>query len=113
MMALCDRLERLSNAFGPSGRERDVRALLRAGIAELADRIEVDALGNLIAYKTVADPEPRLRVMLSAHMDEVGFMITEIQKNGVWWSGRRWGRCSRACGPPCCWNSGLSMVAWV
>jgi len=83
MMALCDRLERLSNAFGPSGRERDVRALLRAGIAELADRIEVDALGNLIAYKTGADPEPRLRVMLSAHRDEVGFMLTEIQQSGL------------------------------
>jgi len=82
MTTLAEQLERLSNAFGPSGREREVRALLRDEIVELADRIEVDALGNLIAYKTGDGPEPRLRVMLAAHMDEVGFMITEVQKSG-------------------------------
>ena len=47
------------------------------------DRLEVDALGNLITYKAGDGPEPRLRIMLSAHMDEVGFMITKIEKSGM------------------------------
>jgi putative aminopeptidase FrvX len=76
-------LEKLSNEFGVSGRERTVRALVRSEIEGLVDRVEVDALGNLIAYKAGDGPEPRLRVMLSAHMDEVGFIITKIEKNGL------------------------------
>ncbi len=76
-------LERLSNEFGVSGRERAVRTLIRDEITPLVDRVEVDALGNLFAYKAGTGPEPRLRVMLAAHMDEVGFMITKIEKTGV------------------------------
>jgi len=88
-----DLLERLSNEIGPSGRERSVRALIRSelmppdatagGTTGLVDRIDVDALGNLIAFKAGTGPEPRLRVMLAAHMDEVGFMITKIEKTGM------------------------------
>jgi tetrahedral aminopeptidase len=75
-------LERLSNEAGVSGRERAVRALVLKEIEGLVDRSEVDVMGNLIAYKAGDGPEPRLRVMLSAHMDEVGFMITHVEKNG-------------------------------
>jgi len=87
---LRDLLERLSNEAGPSGRERSVRALIQAelaphGSASGVDRMDVDALGNLIAFKagTPSGPEPRLRVMLAAHMDEVGFMITKVEKSGM------------------------------
>ncbi|HEX9115658.1 MAG TPA: M20/M25/M40 family metallo-hydrolase [Anaerolineae bacterium] len=76
-------LEKLSNEFGPSGRERAVRNLIKEAIQDRVDRVEVDALGNLIAYKAGTGPEPRLRVMLDAHMDEVGFMITKVDKNGL------------------------------
>ena len=76
-------LEKLSNEIGVSGRERAVRALVKSEIEGLVDRLEVDALGNLITYKAGDGPEPRLRVMLSAHMDEVGFMITKIEKSGL------------------------------
>lgn len=76
-------LERLSDEFGPSGRERAVRGLIKAEIEPLVDRLEVDALGNLIAFKAGTGPEPRLKVMLAAHMDEVGVMITEIDKSGL------------------------------
>lgn len=76
-------LERLSNEFGPSGRERAVRALIKAEVEPVCDRVEVDALGNLIAFKAGTGPEPRLKVMLAAHMDEVGFMITEVGKDGL------------------------------
>lgn len=83
MADLKNLLERLSNEFGPSGRERAVRSLIKAEIEPLVDRLEVDTLGNLIAFKAGSGPEPRLKVMLSAHMDEVGVMITEIGKNGL------------------------------
>lgn len=76
-------LEKLSNEFGPSGREKAVRALIKAEIEPRADRVEVDSMGNLIAFKAGTGPEPRLKVMLAAHMDEVGFMISEVGKGGT------------------------------
>lgn len=86
MTELRDLLQRLSDAFGPSGNEKAVRTVIRAEIEASVDRVEVDTMGNLIAFKAGggdAAPEPRLRVMLSAHMDEVGFMITKVNKNGT------------------------------
>jgi len=74
---------RLSEAFGPSGCEKAVRAVVRDEIQGVVDRIDVDTIGNLVAFKAGAGAEPRLRVMLTAHMDEVGFMITEIKKDGM------------------------------
>ncbi len=83
MTDLRDLLKRLSETFGPSGNEKAVRALIRAEIEGRVDRLEVDALGNLIAFKAGIGPEPRLKVLLAAHMDEVGFMITKINKDGT------------------------------
>jgi tetrahedral aminopeptidase len=86
MAELRELLERLSSAHGPSGHERAVRNLVRGEIEPLVDRIEVDAMGNLIAFKEAeggGGDGPRLKVMLAAHMDEVGFMITEVSKTGL------------------------------
>lgn len=85
MAELRELLERLSNEFGPAGRERAVRQLIKAEIEPLADRLEVDALGNLIAFKAAeqSGDAPALKVMLAAHMDEVGVMITEVGKSGL------------------------------
>jgi putative aminopeptidase FrvX len=76
-------LHRLSESFGPSGNEQTVRRLVREEIHSSVDRLDVDAVGNLISFKAGEGAEPRLKVMLSAHMDEVGFMITQINKNGM------------------------------
>ena len=83
MTDLSNLLGRLSDAFGPSGREAAVRNLIKAEVEPLVDRLEVDAMGNLITFKAGTGAEPRLKVMLSAHMDEVGFMITEVDKSGL------------------------------
>jgi endoglucanase len=83
MTDLRDLLGRLSDAFGPSGRESAVRALIRTEVEPLVDRLEVDALGNLITFKAGTGAAPRLKVMLSAHMDEVGFVITDVDKSGL------------------------------
>ena len=60
-----------------------MRSLIKAEVEPLVDRLEVDAMGNLITFKAGTGAEPRLKVMLSAHMDEVGFMITEVDKSGL------------------------------
>lgn len=83
MAELRDLLEKLSNEIGPSGREKAVRALIKAEVTGLVDRVEVDSLGNLITFKAGTGPEPRLKVMLAAHMDEVGLMITDLGKGGT------------------------------
>jgi putative aminopeptidase FrvX len=76
-------LETLSNAFGPSGCEDEVRRLLAWDLRDKVDDLQTDALGNLIAFKQGTGPEPRLKVMVDAHTDEVGLMITRIEKNGM------------------------------
>ncbi|MFN2227915.1 MAG: M42 family metallopeptidase [Anaerolineae bacterium] len=76
-------LEELSNAFGPSGCEDEVRQFLARTLRDKVDSLQADALGNLIAFKQGTGPEPRLKVMVDAHTDEVGFMITRIEKNGL------------------------------
>ena len=76
-------LEELSNAFGPSGYEDEVRRILARALRDKVDDLRADALGNLIAFKQGTGPGPRLKVMVDAHTDEVGFMITRIEKNGL------------------------------
>ena len=76
-------LEKLSNAFGPAGSEDEVRRLLARAVHDKVDELQTDALGNLIAFKRGTGPEPRMKVMVDAHTDEVGLMITRIEKNGL------------------------------
>jgi len=72
-------LRDLSEAFGPPGFEAGVRAALRPWVEPLVDRIEVDALGNLLATRKGNSDR---RVMLDAHMDEIGFMVRHIDERG-------------------------------
>ena len=74
-------LKELSEAFGVSGCEDEVRELIIGAIKDHVDEYNVDALGNFIALKR-GTGESNLRVMLAAHMDEVGLMITHIEKDG-------------------------------
>ena len=76
-----DLIKRLVETVGPSGYETAVRELVRAEIAGLADEIRVDALGNLIVRKG-QKTEGGLRVMLSAHMDEIGIIATHVDEHG-------------------------------
>lgn len=77
-MELFELLQMLNAAHGPSGDEGDVRSVLSELIRPYVDEISVDTMGNLIAHK--AGPGPKL--MFSAHMDSVGFIVTHIEKNG-------------------------------
>ena len=79
-------IRELSLAFGPSGCEDSVRELIIEQIQGDCDAYTVDKAGNLIVKIRGRGldyhPESPRRMMLSAHMDEVGFMITEITEEG-------------------------------
>lgn len=73
-------LEKLSNAFGPSGSEDDVASLLRKELEAYADETHVDKLGNILFYHNGKKGYPK--VMLAAHMDEIGFIVTFVEDTG-------------------------------
>lgn len=77
-------LEQLSNAFGVSSVEGDVRKIIIEAAKPYADEWRVDTMGNLfVTRKSRANGSaPPRRVMVTAHMDEVGFMISEIKGDG-------------------------------
>jgi putative aminopeptidase FrvX len=73
-------IKKLVEAFGPSGFEDGMRDLIRPEIEKHADDISVDNLGNLIALKK--GDGSGLKVMLAAHMDEIGIMVSHITEEG-------------------------------
>ena len=74
-------IKKLVEAVGPSGYEGAVRELVKAEVAKLADDVRVDALGNLIVRKGKQRSDG-LRIMLSAHLDEIGLIVTHVDENG-------------------------------
>lgn len=75
-------IKKLSLLNGTSGREDEVRAFIIDEVKDYADSIETDPLGNLIVFKK-GKMTPKNRIMLDAHADEVGFMITNINSDGT------------------------------
>lgn len=74
-------IQKLVETPGPSGFEYQIRDAVREAIGDSADSIRVDALGNLIAAKG-AKTDKGMRVMVSAHIDEIGLMATHIDDKG-------------------------------
>jgi tetrahedral aminopeptidase len=72
--------KRLTEAFGPSGFEEVVREIIRNEVAAHADDVEIDAMGNLIVRKT--GDGSGLKVMVAAHMDEIGVMVSHVTEKG-------------------------------
>ena len=79
-MKLVDVLEKLSNACGVAGREAEVQALMKELMKPNVDEIREDKLGNIIGIKKGKEDAPK--VMLAAHMDEIGLMVKNITKEG-------------------------------
>lgn len=71
-------LKAVCEAFGPTGHETRVAKLIEDMVKPYADEIRYDALGNLIAIKRGAGK----RIMLAAHMDQIGFVVTAADENG-------------------------------
>ena len=74
-------IQKLTETFSPSGYETVVREIIRDEVKPFADEIRVDALGNLIVRKGSKGKNGK-RIMLAAHMDEIGLMVTHIDENG-------------------------------
>jgi len=71
-------IKKLSNCFSPSGREKNIRELIMNEIKDYADEIKVDPLGNLIVRKKGTGK----KILFSAHMDQIGFIITHVDEKG-------------------------------
>lgn len=80
-MNLFETTKELCRLYGIPGREQSVAAYLRREAAPYASAMTTDPLGNLIVWKKGAKT-PHHRLMLAAHMDEVGMMVTAITKEG-------------------------------
>lgn len=78
---LRDTLQTLLSAYGPSGQEHAVADILREILQGHVDSMRSDALGNLIVEKFGSE-ENASTIMLSAHMDHIGLVVTDIEKEG-------------------------------
>jgi endoglucanase len=76
-----DLIKKLTDVYSPSGYEEAAREVIRAEVTPHVDTVEVDALGNLHALKK-GDGSGQT-IMLAAHMDEIGLIVTQIEKEGV------------------------------
>lgn len=74
-------LKKVLKPVAPSGLEEPVAAVIREEVAPYVDSIETDALGNLICVKNGTEANPE-KIMLSAHMDHIGYIVTGIEKEG-------------------------------
>lgn len=71
-------LKKLCGVCAPSGHEKAVHSVIKAELENYADEITTDALGNLIVHKSGEGK----RLMLAAHADEIGIIVTYIEENG-------------------------------
>ena len=74
-------LKTLADAYGATGRETKVANVIEGLVREHVDSVRRDNLGNLICVKNGTDPNGK-RIMLSAHMDHIGFIVAAVEKEG-------------------------------
>lgn len=74
-------IKKLVEAWGPSGFEHHVRALIEEEVKDLCDDMRVDAMGSLIC-RVGTKKEGGKRIMIAAHMDEIGLMVSHIDRLG-------------------------------
>ncbi|MDR6225014.1 M42 family metallopeptidase [Desmospora profundinema] len=87
-----DLLKELTLARGVPGYEEEVRRIMDREIKKNGARVVVDGTGSIFGEREGSSPSPR--ILLAGHLDEVGFMVTEIDKSGMlyftplggWWS---------------------------
>lgn len=79
-MTIAKNLEKLSNVCGVAGREDDVKELMKKFLKPYVNEVREDKLGNIIGIRKGKKNAPK--VMLAAHMDEIGLLIKNISKKG-------------------------------
>jgi endoglucanase len=75
-------LKKICETAGAPGFEKPIRDLIIEVIKPHVDAYHIDNLGNLVALKKGSDPDAEDCVMVAAHMDEIGFMVTHIEDGG-------------------------------
>ena len=75
-------LSSMTQAFGVSGYEKEVRNIIKDAVMSYADDISVDSLGNLIVFKKGISSNKK-KIMLAAHMDEIGIQVVKIDEKGL------------------------------
>ncbi len=78
-MDMRNTLKTLCQAYGPTGNEGSVAQVIREMVAPVADEMTTDAMGNLIVTKK---GRGQGRLMMAAHMDEIGLMVTYVEEDG-------------------------------
>jgi len=71
-------IEKLINAFGPSSKEEAVKELIKSELEQKVDKIREDKFGNLVAHVEGSGE----KLLVAAHMDSIGVIVTDIDKNG-------------------------------
>lgn len=79
---LFQRIKKLTEIQSVSGFEENIRHVMTEELTPLVDRVEYDGLGGVFGIKENQDPNAP-RIMLAAHMDEIGFMLSQILENGL------------------------------
>lgn len=79
---LRSKIKALCDAHGVSGFEGDAREVVKKEIEEYVDEVKVDALGNLIAYRK---GNGKLKLMVAAHLDEIGLVVKKVDEKGFLW----------------------------
>ena len=74
-------IQKLTDVYSPSGYEEAIRSVIRNEIKGLGAEVRVDALGNLIVRKDRSSKNGK-RIMVAAHMDEIGLMVTHVDEGG-------------------------------
>ncbi len=74
-------VKKYQNAFSVSGYESELADIISADLKDVCDDISIDAMGNVIAYRKGKDSTKKL--MIASHMDEIGFMVTNIEESGM------------------------------
>ncbi len=74
-------IKKLTEAYGPSGYENDVMNMIKEEIKDYVDDLKIDKMGNLVALKQ-GKGNDRKKIMFAAHADEIGLMVTHIEKEG-------------------------------
>ena len=80
-MTLADKIKKLTNAYGVSGDEFRISKIAAEMMAPYCDRVEIDDFGNVLGYRDCGIPGAKT-VMLDAHIDQIGFLITEVTDEG-------------------------------
>ena len=80
-MTLADKIKKLTNAYGVSGDEVRISKIAAGLMAPYCDRVEIDDFGNVLGYRDCGIPGAKT-VMLDAHIDQIGFLITEVTDEG-------------------------------